>query len=71
MINTFEKVNNIKVNYEIEVKSGDSAEVYADCKKAKDLLVGLLKDHWLIFVEMVGSGRIKIQMDIQAQCSYR
>ena len=71
LINTFEKVNGIKVNYEIGSKRLEIVLKFMQIvKKLKIFLVGMLKDHWLIFVEMVGSGRIKIQMDIQAQCSY-
>ena len=38
-INTFERVNKIKIPYEIGIKRiGDSAEVYADCDKARRVI---------------------------------
>ena len=39
LINTFERVNNLTLNYEIASRRyGDVAEYYADCKKAKEII---------------------------------
>ena len=39
MINVFEKVNNVKINFEIgERRICDTAEVYADCSKAREII---------------------------------
>ena len=55
VINTFQKTNGIKIPYEIvDRRPGDIAEIYADTKKAKELLnweaeetlVDMCKDAW-------------------------
>ncbi len=39
LVRTFEKVNNIKINYEfIDRRAGDKGIVFADCSKAKEIL---------------------------------
>ena len=39
LVRTFEKVNNIKINFEfIDKREGDKGVVFADCSKAKEIL---------------------------------